>query len=179
MQAPARTGFARDERSRPTDSRPSLAARAREALLILRAAAEAARQEHEQARHAPAEAERRRDDELGWFGALGCTPDPGAALADLDRDIAADEQELAAARARIAQLQAEPPLPPSGPTGSPQRATPGAPPATSTATRSSRAPGGRRLPRPGSVTRSRGTTRCPPVVGASARPSGADLRGLR
>jgi hypothetical protein len=104
MQALARTRFARDERSRPTDSKPSLAARAGEALLIVRAAAEAARQEHEQARHALAEAERRRDDELGWFGVLGCTPDPGAALAGLDRDIAADEQELAAARARIAQL---------------------------------------------------------------------------
>ncbi|SHN88520.1 conjugative relaxase domain-containing protein, TrwC/TraI family [Geodermatophilus obscurus] len=104
-----------------SDDRPALAtafgAAARRAAehahsehAVLRAAADAARCEHEQAGHALAEAERRRDDELGWFGALGPTPDPAGRLADLDRDIAADQHGLAAARARIAQLQDLPAL---------------------------------------------------------------------
>jgi exodeoxyribonuclease V alpha subunit len=104
-----------------SDDRPALAtafgAAARRAAehahpehAVLRAAADAARHEHEQARHALAEAERRRSDELGWFGALGRTPDPAGRLADLDRDIAADQHGLATARARIDQLKAEPTL---------------------------------------------------------------------
>ncbi len=104
-----------------SDDRPALAtafgAAARRAAeharpehAVLRAAAGTARCEHEQARHALTEAERRRTDELGWFGALGRTPDPAGRLADLDRDIAADQHGLAAARARIAQPQDLPAL---------------------------------------------------------------------
>jgi exodeoxyribonuclease V alpha subunit len=74
------------------------------------AAADAARHEHDRAQRALAEAVRQRDDELGRFGALGRTPDPAGRLAELDRDIAADQRGLAAARARIAQLEAEPAL---------------------------------------------------------------------
>ncbi len=103
-----------------SDDRPALAtafgAAARRAAehahpehAVLRAAADAARYEHEQARHALADAERRRDDELGGFGALGRTPDPAGRLADLDRDIAADQHGLATARAH---------RPTAGPTGS-------------------------------------------------------------
>ncbi len=77
---------------------------------VLRAAADAARHEHDRAQHALAEAVRRRNDELGRFGALGRTPDPADRLAEFDRDIAADQRGLAAARARIAQLEAEPAL---------------------------------------------------------------------
>ncbi|WP_448611815.1 hypothetical protein [Geodermatophilus sp. URMC 60] len=55
----------------------------------LRAAARAAEHAYEQARQAVAEAGRRRDQQLGRYGALGQTPDPVAALADLDRQIAA------------------------------------------------------------------------------------------
>ncbi len=104
-----------------SDDRPALAtafgAAARRAAegahpehAVLRAAADAARREHEQARHALADAERRRNDELGCLGALGRTPDPAGRLADLDRDIAADQHGLATARARIAQLQDLPAL---------------------------------------------------------------------
>jgi hypothetical protein len=77
---------------------------------VLRAAADTGRHEHEQARQALTDAERRRNDEMGWFGALGRTPDPAGRLADLDRDIAADQHGLATARARIAQLQDLPAL---------------------------------------------------------------------
>ncbi|WP_093577529.1 MobF family relaxase [Geodermatophilus amargosae] len=104
-----------------SDDRPALAtafgAAARRAAeythpehAVLRAAADTARHEHEQARHALAEAERQRNDEMGRFGARGRTPDPAGRLADLDRDIAADQRGLATARARIAQLQDIPAL---------------------------------------------------------------------
>jgi exodeoxyribonuclease V alpha subunit len=104
-----------------SDDRPALAAAfgaaARHAAehahpehAVLRAAADTARREHEQARSALTEAERRRNDEMSWFGALGRTPDPAGRLADLDRDIAADQHRLAAARAHIAQLQDLPAL---------------------------------------------------------------------
>jgi thymidine kinase len=104
-----------------SDDRPALAAafdavarraaeRADPEHAVLRATADAARHEHERARHALAEAGRRGEEELGRFGAVGRAPDPAARLADLDRDIAADQRGLAAARARIAQLEAEPTL---------------------------------------------------------------------
>jgi thymidine kinase len=104
-----------------SDDRPSLAvalsAAARRAAqqahpedAALRAAADAARHEHERARRALAEAGRRRDDELGRFGALGRTPDPAGRLAEFDRDIDANQRGLAAAWARIARLEAEPAL---------------------------------------------------------------------
>ncbi len=76
----------------------------------LRAAVDAAQHAHEQARQALAEARRQRDEQLAGFGAVAWTPDPAGRLADLDRNIAADQRELVAARARIAQLQAEPTL---------------------------------------------------------------------
>jgi hypothetical protein len=76
----------------------------------LRTAADAARHAQEQARRVVAEARRSRDDRLSPFGALAQTPDPAARLTDLDRDIAATRHQLATARARIAQLQADPAL---------------------------------------------------------------------
>jgi hypothetical protein len=104
-----------------SDDRPALAAafdaaarraaeRAHPDHANLRAAADAARQDHEQARRALSEAGRRREDELGRFGALSEAPNPAGRLVDLNRDIATDEQRLTAARARISQLQAEPAL---------------------------------------------------------------------
>jgi exodeoxyribonuclease V alpha subunit len=76
----------------------------------LRAAVDAGQHGHEQARQALAEARRQGDEQLAGFGAVAWTPDPAGRLADLDRNIAADQRELVAARARIAQLQAEPSL---------------------------------------------------------------------
>jgi exodeoxyribonuclease V alpha subunit len=76
----------------------------------LRAAVDAAQHAQQQARQALAEARRQRDEQLAGFGAVAWTPDPAGRLADLDRTIAADQRELVAARARIAQLQAEPTL---------------------------------------------------------------------
>ncbi|NEK84892.1 relaxase domain-containing protein [Blastococcus saxobsidens] len=72
------------------------------------AAADAARHAHEQARHAVAEAGRRRDERLDSFGPVAWTTDPAGRLTDLQRDIAATRQELTATRARIATLTAEP-----------------------------------------------------------------------
>ncbi|SFP85505.1 AAA domain-containing protein [Geodermatophilus dictyosporus] len=77
----------------------------------LLAAAHAAQHAHDQARRAVAEAGRRRDQQLGRYGALGRTPDPMATLADLDRQIATAQQDLAEAHARITQLTTEPALP--------------------------------------------------------------------
>jgi conjugative relaxase-like TrwC/TraI family protein len=103
-----------DDRPSPAAAFDAAARRAAEQAhpehAVLRVAADAARHEHERARRALAEAGRRCEDELGRFGALGRTADPAGRLADLDRDIAADEQGLTAARARIAQLEAEPAL---------------------------------------------------------------------
>jgi exodeoxyribonuclease V alpha subunit len=76
-------------------------------LAVLRAAADIAQQTNERALRALAEAGRRREDELGKFGALGQTPDPAGTLANLERDITAAEHGLAESRARITQLQAE------------------------------------------------------------------------
>ncbi|GAB3320352.1 hypothetical protein GCM10027451_41100 [Geodermatophilus aquaeductus] len=76
----------------------------------LRAAVDAAQHAVEQARQALAEARRQRDEQLAGFGAVAWAPDPAGRLADLDRNIAADQRKLMAARVRIAQLQAEPAL---------------------------------------------------------------------
>ncbi len=76
----------------------------------LRAAADAARNAHEQARRALAEASRRRDERLDPFGPAAWTPDPAGRLADLQRDIAATRRELTDARTRISTLTAEPAL---------------------------------------------------------------------
>jgi hypothetical protein len=74
----------------------------------LRAAAEAAQRGGEQARCAVAR--RQSDEKAVRLGALEQTSDPAATLTDVDHDIAATRQELAAARTRIAHLTAEPAL---------------------------------------------------------------------
>jgi exodeoxyribonuclease V alpha subunit len=74
------------------------------------AAANAARNAHEQARRALTEATRRRDQRLDPFGPAAWTPDPAGRLADLQCDIAATRQELTDTRTRIATLTAEPAL---------------------------------------------------------------------
>jgi hypothetical protein len=76
----------------------------------LRAAADAAQDAHEQARHAVAEATRRRDERLDPLGPVAFTPDPAGRLTDLERDIATTRQELTDTRTRIAALTAEPAL---------------------------------------------------------------------
>jgi exodeoxyribonuclease V alpha subunit len=70
-------------------------------------AAADARQQHEQARSALAEAHRKRDQRLRGLEPAAWTPEPEARLAELDRGIAATRQELTDARARIATLRAE------------------------------------------------------------------------
>jgi exodeoxyribonuclease V alpha subunit len=77
-------------------------------LAALRAAADAARHEHEQARRALAEDRRQRHELLAHLGALAGTPAPAGRLIDTHRDIAARLHELAAAQARIALLTGEP-----------------------------------------------------------------------
>ncbi len=94
--------FATAARHAAEDSHPEYAA--------VRTTVDAAQHAHEQARQALAEARRQRDAQLAGFGAVAWTPDPAGRLADLDRNIAADQRELVSARARIAQLQAEPTL---------------------------------------------------------------------
>jgi exodeoxyribonuclease V alpha subunit len=74
------------------------------------AAADAARDAHEQARRALAEATRRREERLDPFGPVAWTPDPAGRLAHLDRNIAATRQALTDAQGRIAALTAEPAL---------------------------------------------------------------------
>ncbi len=73
----------------------------------LHAAAEAARRADEQAQAALAEAQRRRAERLG---PIALAPDPAGRLADLERSVATIRHELPAARARIADLQADPVL---------------------------------------------------------------------
>ncbi|MGK5173427.1 hypothetical protein [Geodermatophilus sp. CPCC 205761] len=77
---------------------------------MLIAAAHAAQRAHNQARRAVAEAGRRQDRQLGRYGPLGRTPDPVAALADVHRQIAGAQHELAGVEARIAHLTADPAL---------------------------------------------------------------------
>jgi thymidine kinase len=74
------------------------------------AVADAARNAHERARRALAEATRRRDERLDSFGPAAGTSDPAGRLADLQCDIAAARQELTDTRTRIAALTAEPAL---------------------------------------------------------------------
>jgi hypothetical protein len=76
----------------------------------LRAAADAAGHAHDDARRALAEARRRRDERLASCGPIARAPEPGARLADLERDIAAIGQQLTDARVRITGLTAEPAL---------------------------------------------------------------------
>ncbi|HYO36908.1 MAG TPA: AAA family ATPase, partial [Geodermatophilus sp.] len=83
----------------------------------LRAVAGAAQRAHEQARHALAEARRGRDQRLARLGSTaraphptGRLPDPTGRLAELERDVAADRQELTDVRAHITRLLVEPSL---------------------------------------------------------------------
>ncbi len=76
----------------------------------LRATAATDQENHRHAGAAVAAARRQHEDRLARFGALAWTPDPAERLADTDRDIAATHTELAAVRARISRLMAEPAL---------------------------------------------------------------------
>ncbi|TQN37302.1 AAA domain-containing protein [Blastococcus colisei] len=76
----------------------------------LRATAAAAQEAHRNAGAAVTDARRQHEDRLSRFGSLAWTPDPAERLADTDRDIAADHTKLAAVRARIVRLTAEPAL---------------------------------------------------------------------
>ena len=76
----------------------------------LRATAATAQEAHRHAGAAVADARRQHEDRLARFGPLAWTLDPAERLADTDRDIAAAHTELAAVRARIARLTAEPAL---------------------------------------------------------------------
>jgi hypothetical protein len=76
----------------------------------LHAAAEAARRAGEQAQAALAEAQRRRAERLDPLGPLAWAPDLAGRLTALERSVATTRHELAGARARIADLQAEPAL---------------------------------------------------------------------
>ncbi|MEX5720342.1 MobF family relaxase [Geodermatophilus maliterrae] len=72
------------------------------------AAAEAARRAGEQAQAALAEAQHRRAERLDPLGPIAWAADPAGRLAALERSVATTWHELAAARARIADLQADP-----------------------------------------------------------------------
>ena len=74
----------------------------------LHAAAEAACRAGEQARLALADAHRRRKERLDPLGPLAWAPDPAGRLADVERHVATARHELAGARARVADLQADP-----------------------------------------------------------------------
>jgi hypothetical protein len=74
----------------------------------LHTAAKAARQADEQAQAALAEAQRHRAERLDPLGPLAWAPDPAGRLTALERSVATTRHELAAARARIADLQADP-----------------------------------------------------------------------
>jgi hypothetical protein len=76
----------------------------------LRATAATAQDTHRHAGAAVADARRQDEDRLARFGSLAWTLDPAERLADTDRDIATARTELAAVRARIARLTAEPAL---------------------------------------------------------------------
>ncbi|TKJ21974.1 MobF family relaxase [Blastococcus sp. CCUG 61487] len=74
------------------------------------AAAATAQEAHRHAGTAVADTRRQHEDRLARFGPLAWTLDPAEQLSDADRDIAATYTELAAIRARIARLTAEPAL---------------------------------------------------------------------
>ncbi len=73
----------------------------------LRAAAEAAVRAGEQAQAALTDAHRQHRERLAPLGPLACTPDPAGAMAQFEGYVTTARQELAAARARIADLQAD------------------------------------------------------------------------
>jgi hypothetical protein len=75
-----------------------------------RATAATAQEIHRHAGAAVADARRQHEARLARLGPLAWTLDPAQRLSDADRDIAATHTELAAIRARIARLTAEPAL---------------------------------------------------------------------
>ncbi|WP_233517953.1 hypothetical protein [Geodermatophilus marinus] len=76
----------------------------------LRATAVTAQETHRHAGAAVDHARRQHQDRLARFGRLAWTLDPAERLTDTDRGIATAHTELAAIRARIARLTAEPAL---------------------------------------------------------------------
>jgi exodeoxyribonuclease V alpha subunit len=74
----------------------------------LHAAAEVACRASQQARHALTDAHRRYRERLDPLGPLAWTPDPAGQLADVERHVATARHQLASARARVADLQADP-----------------------------------------------------------------------
>jgi exodeoxyribonuclease V alpha subunit len=76
----------------------------------LRATAATAQETHRHAGAAVADARRQHEDRLARFGPVAWTLDPAERLADTDRRIAAAHTDLAAVRARITRLTAEPAL---------------------------------------------------------------------
>jgi exodeoxyribonuclease V alpha subunit len=76
----------------------------------LRAAAEAAVRAGEQAQAALTGAHRRRRERLASLGPLAFTSDPAGSLADFEGYVITARDELAGARARIADLRADPAL---------------------------------------------------------------------
>jgi hypothetical protein len=100
-RAPA-SAFDDDARCRAESAHPE--------HIWLAAEADAAQTAHEHARREVAHARREREDRLSRVDATGHPFDPAAQLADAERDVAATEQQLAAARARVAQLRVEPAL---------------------------------------------------------------------
>ena len=74
----------------------------------LRATAATAQETHRHAGAAVADARRQHEDRLARFGPLAWTLHPAERLSDADRDITTAHTELAAVRARIARLTAEP-----------------------------------------------------------------------
>ncbi|MCF6746355.1 TrwC relaxase [Blastococcus sp. KM273128] len=74
------------------------------------ATAATAQEAHRKAGAAVTDARRQHEHRLARFGPLAWTLDPAERLADTDRDIATARTELAAVRARIERLTAEPAL---------------------------------------------------------------------
>jgi hypothetical protein len=74
------------------------------------ATAATAQETHRHAGATVADARREHGDRLARSGPLAWTLDPAERLSDADRHIAATHAELAAVRARIARLSAEPAL---------------------------------------------------------------------
>ncbi|CCG04773.1 MobF family relaxase [Blastococcus saxobsidens] len=75
-----------------------------------RGTAATAQEAHRHAGAAVADARRQHEERLARFGSLAWTLDPAGRLAHTDRNITAAHTELAAVRARIARLTAEPVL---------------------------------------------------------------------
>src|SRR3712207_7831885 len=89
----------------------------------LQAVAAAARHAHQQAARAVDDARREQTAMVGRFGGIALTHDPAGQLAELERQVAADHPEPAAAPGRAPQVTAAPP--PPGPPPHPPPPGPG------------------------------------------------------